>query len=63
MVNKGCNLPDEPCFDGKMLSTCHGAPQVGDSDICIICNEHADFEPEEEHTSDPTIDDIDYRKR
>jgi hypothetical protein len=38
------NYGDE-CFpNSSLISNCCGAPQMGDSDICTDCGEHADFE-------------------
>lgn len=38
------NDGDEYYANSSMLSNCCGAPQIGESDICSACGEHADFE-------------------
>lgn len=42
------NYGDEWFSNSSLISNCCGAPQMGESDICSKCGEHADFEEERE---------------
>jgi len=42
------NYGDDFYVTSSLISTCCGAPKLGDSDICTECGEHATFEKDTE---------------